>query len=392
MKVLVNGPANDVTGYGNDTLGLCSALMRWGCDVYLQPSNLHPPLPPPIAALLTKPLPVHVDLALTHRCPQELAVPLLFAPRSYATVSLAWSMWEWQSLENVDKVSDDKHCLQVTAVLSSALSSYDSLLVYDKVSYSALSPYHGNTHILQGGIEIPPVWPRAWFGTPFRFLMLGALHARKAPMVAVHAFKKLKDRGELTDAELILKTVSAGLPRALEEWCSGVRVLAEVWPPSNLDALMGLCQVLLAPSRGEGKNIPALRFATSGGAVAATKVGGHEMWLSEQVGFPLDYEWRDSVDGRGAEVDPDHLAEVMLALYRDRAETRRRAEMAARILPAMVSWDRVIQRLCDGLEGYAGDRGVEVQALMRASRQPELAPGALEMAGLAVLSRRDNVT
>lgn len=390
MKVLVNGAANDVTGYGNDTLGLCSALMKWGCDVYLQPSNVHPPLPPQIAALLTKPLPVHVDLALTHRCPQELASPRSFAPRSVATVSLAWSMWEWESLENVDRASTTncEHSLRVTDVLSRELSVYDSLLAYDNVSYSALSPYHVSTHILQGGIEIPAVQARDWFGSPFRFLMLGALHARKNPIAAALAFKELKAAGEIPDAELILKTVSAGLPKALEEWCPGIRVVAEVWPPSDLDSLMGMCQVLLAPSRGEGKNIPALRFAASGGAVAATKVGGHEMWLSEQIGFLLDYEWRDSIDGRGAEVDPSHLAEVMLRLYRDRGETRRRAEMAARVLPAMVSWDRVVQRLCDGLEGYAGPRGAEVQARMRAARREEPPPGALEQAGLAALSTR----
>jgi len=203
--------------------------------------------------------------------------------------------------------------------------------------------------------------------------MLGALHARKNPIAAAYAFKYLKERGELADAKLILKTVSSGLAPAMERWCPGLRIINEVWTPMQLDRLMADCHVLLAPSRGEGKNIPAVRFAASGGAVAATAVGGHNQWLSSEIGFPLRFAWRDSVDGRGAEVDHEHLCETMLALYADRGEARRRAEVAAAVLPAMVGWDRVLERLRGSLGGpegqLGGTRGVEVAALMMAARR-----------------------
>lgn len=371
MKVLYSGSLNDVTGYGVDGLGLCSSLARWGCDVFVQPSSVHPPLPPSVAALLAKPIPRHVDLALTHRCPQELAFPARSAPRTHATVSLAWSMWEWPQLSNVDNLSDQncEHQPRVTDALHRGLSAYDALLVYDDVSYDALAPYHSCVEILQGGVDIPACVHRDWFISPFRFLMLGALHSRKNPMASIKAFKRLREAGELVDASLILKTVSPGLSPAMERWCPGLRIIAEVWTPAELAALMGSCHVLLAPSRGEGKNIPAVQFAASGGAVAATAVGGHAQWLSPEVGFPLRFAWRSSVDGLGAEVDGDHLAEVMLALYTDRAEARRRAESAAATLPAMVAWDRVLERLSVRLRSIAGSRGEEVAALMVAARR-----------------------
>lgn len=375
MRVLYSGALNDVTGYGADGYGLCQSLIRWGCDVYVQPTNVHPPLPPSIAALLTKAIPDHVDLALTHRCPQELAFPASSGPRTTATVSLAWSMWEYASLDNVDHISSNncEHQPRVTDRLSSGLASYDALLAYDEVSHGALSPYHKDTRILQGGVDTPPRWERDWFGSPFRFLMLGALHNRKNPMAVVTAFKELRDAGELADAELILKTVVPGFAPQLQDWCPGLTVITEVWTPQRVDRLMSSCHALLAPSRGEGKNIPAVRFAASGGAVAATSVGGHNQWLSSEIGFPLRWEWRDSVDGRGAEVDHGHLREVMVALYRDREEARRRAECAAAALPAMVGWDRVLERLAAILGGterpLAGSRGAEVAALMARARR-----------------------
>jgi len=199
-------------------------------------------------------------------------------------------------------------------------------------------------------------------------------------MAVVNAFKELRDAGELADAELILKTVVPGFAPQLQDWCPGLTVITEVWTPQRVDRLMSSCHALLAPSRGEGKNIPAVRFAASGGAVAATAVGGHNQWLSSEIGWPLRFAWRDSVDGRGAEVDHGHLREVMVALYRDLGEARRRAESAAAALPAMMGWERVLERLAAILGGterpLAGSRGAEVAALMASARRgrPESTP------------------
>lgn len=393
MKVLLSCPVNTTTGYGQDGVELARALMRWGVDLYLHPSGLHPPIPADVAALLTKQIPEHVDLFISHRCPQELAMsPESAGLYAVSTVSVAWSMWEWDSLDNVDAISRSncEHAFKVTENLAKALTHFDTVLAYDEVSKQALSPYHPRISVLQGGVDALAPSPRDWHASPFRFLMVGALSSRKNPFSVIEAFKKLRDAGELADAQLVLKTTIAGLHPAMEQWCPGLRIIGEVWPTDQLRELYRQSHVLLAPSWGEGKNRPAVEFATSGGAVAGTWIGGHAQWMSSEYAFPLRYTLEETSPGaRGAIVDSDHLAETMLALYTDRAETARRASVASRVLPGMMSWSRVLERLCQHLKTVGGDRGVEVAALMRACRQPEdlRAPAVREVASRAALDR-----
>lgn len=380
MKVLLSIPVNSVTGYGTDGIELTRALLRWGADVYLHPSGVHPPLPAEVAALLTKPIPDHVDLFLSHRCPQELARRESAGVYATSTVSLAWSMWEWDSLANVDKLDKDncEHSFRVTDHLAQVLTGFDAVLAYDKVSQKALSPYHPKVEVLQGGVTALPPMQRDWQASPFRFLMAGALSHRKNPFSVIEAFKKLRDAGELADAQLVMKTTFPGLHPAMEQWCPGLKIIGEVWPEKQLHELYRQSHVLLAPSWGEGKNIPAAQFAMSGGAVAATAIGGHAQWMSDVYAWPLRFELKEIYEGvRGAIVDPDHLAETMLALYSNRAETARRASIAARVLPSMMSWDTVLERLMLRLGSLAGSRGHEVEALMRSCRRMDTEDGGL---------------
>lgn len=375
MKVLISCPMNTVTGYGVDGVELARAFLRWGADVYLHPSGVHPPLPTEVAALLTKSIPDHVDLLISHRCPQELARQESAGLFATSTVALAWTMWEWDSLDNVDEISqlNCEHAFKVTENLSGVLKSFDAVLAYDKVSQQALSPYHSQVDVLQGGVTPLPSVQRDWQASPFRFLMVGALSHRKNPFAAVTAFKKLRYAGELQDAQLVLKTTFGGLHPAMERWCPGLRIIGEVWPEEQVYELYRQSHVLLAPSWGEGKNIPAAQFAMTGGAVAATYVGGHAQWMTDAWSWPVRFELAEVSPGaRGAVVDVDHLAEVMLALYTDRAETARRAAVAARVLPGMLSWDSVLERLMFRLRDFAGARGSEVESLMRACRRAHL--------------------
>lgn len=384
MKVLVSCPVNSITGYGSDGIELVQALLRWGADVYLHATGVHPPLPADVAAVLTKPIPDHVDLLISHRSPQDLArSPESAGLYATSTVALAWSMWEWDSLSNVDELdaSNCEHAFRVQDNLERQLTNFDALLAYDEVSKQALSPYHPRTLVLQGGVAPTRRVARDWQAVPFRFLMAGALSARKNPFSAIQAFKDLRDAGELQDAQLVLKTTSAGLHPAMEEWCPGLRIINEVWSTAAMRALYQESHVLLAPSWGEGKNRGALEFAMSGGAVAATAVGGHAQWLSSEYAWPLRFELKATspgIDARAAIVDQDHLKEVMLALYTDRAETAKRADIAARVLPGMVGWDVVLERLRLYVKDLAGGRGQEVAALMQACKRPAPDDAAFE--------------
>jgi hypothetical protein len=382
LKVLVSAPANPVTGYGNDGIELIQALLRWGADVYALPASVFPPLPREVAAVFTKLIPAEVDLLITHKCPQELAHMDRCGIFSAATVTLAWTMWEWDSLANVDIIdaTNCEHAFRVTDNLFDSLARFDAVLAYDAVSRSALTPYHNNIHVLQGGVTPLQLMNRDWFSSPFRFFMCGVLSARKNPFAAITAFKRLRDAGELADATLTLKSTHPGFHSMMEQWCPGLHLIHELWTMERVHAFFQQCHVMLAPSWGEGKNRPAIEFATSGGAVVAPMIGGHAQWMSPDYTWPVRFKLKDYGAGaRGASVDVDHLAEIMLDLYTNRASTRLRAERAAQCLPAQVSWDSVLERLMLRLPSMAGGRGSEVAALMRACRMAP-APDGVHLA------------
>lgn len=372
MRVLISAPVNSVTGYGNDGLELTRAFCQWGADVYLAPSSVFPPLPRDVAAVLTKTLPTEVDLLISHRCPQELASTDSCGIWSASTVSLAWTMWEWDSMLNIDEigVNNCEHSFKALEHMRESLSRFDAVLAYDAVSEHAVNPYHGNVHILQGGVDPVFEFKRDWFSSPFRFLMAGALSTRKNPFAAINAFKKLRDSGELQDAELIMKTTYPGLHSMMEEWCPGLKIVRAAWPEKQLFELYRNCHVLLAPSWGEGKNRPAAQFAMSGGAVIAPFVGGHAQWISSEYAWPVRFEWKEFSPGvKGSFVHEDDLAEVMLKLYTDRSCIPPKVAAAARVLPAMLRWESVLERLMLRLPDMVGRRGTEVAGLMRACRR-----------------------
>jgi glycosyltransferase involved in cell wall biosynthesis len=378
LKVLVSTPVNSVTGYGNDGIELIQALVRWGADVYTVPASVFPPVPREVAAVFTKPIPSHVDLLISHKCPQELAHPDRCGIFSVATVALAWTMWEWDSIANVDTISDlnCEHAFRVTDNLRDSLARFDATLAYDEVSKSALDPFHDNIHVLQGGVTPLDYMARDWFSNPFRFIMCGVLSARKNPFAAINAFKKLRDAGELEHATLTLKSTYPGLHPRMEKWCPGLHLIHDLWPIEQVHEFFGQSHVMVAPSWGEGKNRPAIEFATSGGAVVAPMIGGHAQWMSSEYTWPVRYNLKDFGSGsHGADVDVDHLAEIMLELYTDRASTRLRAERAAQCLPAQVAWPSVLERLMFRLPAIAGGRGSEVSALMRACRRAPASEG-----------------
>lgn len=353
MKVLVKTPLSPYSGYGNDGIGIVTALLEAGADVYLDPPALSPPLPKPIAALLTKRLQAPFDLLIHHHDPGQLGITP--EARRAATHTLAWTMWEYTTTDN----------LTGRSTLRMRLRPYDLVLGYDSVTVDALAPHiSAPTRLgtLQGGYW-PHDWPAAdrdWHSDRFGFAMVGQLHERKDPFVAIQAFKELKDEHpvEFDGAELHLKTNVPGLHKAMEQWVDKLRVHYSVWPAEVLRDFYSAQHCLLAPSRGEGKNMPALEFLSTGGAVIATNWGGHTQWLSPSYGYPLDYTLAavspSTPNCRNARADKDHLKALMLHVYRNRAEAARKGAAAAQIIPQMCSWTAVIRRLFDKLGELPG--------------------------------------
>lgn len=368
MKVLLKLPLSPFSGYGNDGIGLARAFMRWGADVYLQPTSVQAPLPKDVAALLTKELKAPFDLIINHVDPGALETsPEL--KRAGALV-VGWTMWEYSNLKN----------LKGHTKLKKNFKNFDALVGYDTVSSECLKPYFdGPVLTVQGGFW-PEDWPqveRDWDEDNFYFCMLGVLSERKDPWVAVDAFQQLKAEypEEFAPARLSLKTTAPGLHSKMEDWMPGLRVYYDVWDTDTIRKFYASQHVLLAPSRGEGKNMPALEFQSTGGAVIATNWGGHQQWLNPEYNYPLDYTLQPVDTAHpgtlNARASVEHLKELMLHVFRNREEVREKAEIAAQVIPALASWDSVVERLLLKLKDIeGGDRLWTVAQIARQEADP----------------------
>lgn len=366
MKILVKTPISPYSGYGNDGIGMLTALIRAGFDVYIDPAHVSPPLPEPVCNLLTKRLKAPFDLFIQHQDPGLLDATDEIRRSSGLTVG--WTMWEYTTLDN----------LRGRSSLRKRTKNFDLLLGYDPVTVEALRPYATNAlESLQGGYS-PGQWTyqsRDWNSSRFGFCMLGQLHQRKDPFVAIMAFKELKDEypEEFEGAELHLKTNTPGLHSAMQQWVPKLRVHYDTWPEELMRDFYGSQHCLLAPSRGEGKNIPALEFLSTGGTVIATNWGGHTQWLSGQIGYPLDYILAPLGPGTpkclNARASKDHLKSLMLHVYRNRDEARRKGEIASQLIPQMCSWDAVVTRLMDKIGAATQGNDHFIHAARRTSKK-----------------------
>jgi glycosyltransferase involved in cell wall biosynthesis len=343
MKVLIQGPFTPFLGYGKDLIGMTEALINWGADVYIQPTSVQPPLPQNVAYLLTKELKAPFDLAIVHIDPGQLKVRP--ETRRAAKHVIGWTMWEWSSLDNLESLDQ---------MLSEGwLNDFDAIVAYDDVTKQAFAEYYdGPIPVVQGGYE-PVLWPkmeRDWFGR-FGFCMVGQLHDRKDPFAAIQAFQELKAEypEEFEPAELHLKTNIPGLHSAMEDLIPKLRIHYAVWDHDTMVAFYEKQHVLLAPSRGEGKNLPALEFQTTGGAVIATNWGGMAQWLNSSYSYPLNDITMGMDDpsiptAQNARVSIEELKATMLHVFRNRAEVKRKADIASMTIPRMLNWDTVVER------------------------------------------------
>ncbi len=359
MKVLLRTALNPHSGYGSDGIGLALALRQAGCDVYLEPRAVQAPLPPKVAELLCKRLEPPFDLYLHHDDPAHLGITA--GARRYASVAVAWTMWEMSTLDNFVGRSRFRK----------KLKDYDLVVGYEQVSSEALKPYVSTAQAtVQGGFW-PAQWRqvrRDWHSPALKFCMVGALGPRKDPFVAIDAFRELREEQPEVDIELHVKTVSPGLHSKMEDWVPGLKIYYETWSDEQMRQFYAANHVLLAPSRGEGKNMPALEMLSTGGTVIATNWGGHTQWLSKEIAYPLDYTLEALTRAQPrcmwAKASKQHLKELMLHAYHHRDELARKGDLAAQLIPSMCAWPKVIDRLMERV-GELNERGERVQHAYR---------------------------
>jgi glycosyltransferase involved in cell wall biosynthesis len=386
LKVLVKSPFSEFSGYGKDGLGMLRALHEWGCDVYAQPTWLDVPIPRDLLPVFAKELRGPFDLLINHWDPQHLEITR--EARGMSRVAVAWTMWEFAGGPGKDGQGVSglvPHCPGRSS-LRSRLRWYDMVLGYDEVSLAALMPYMPvkvHPGVLQGGYDSRE-WKRAdrdWFGDRFGFIMHGALGSRKCPWTVIEAFTQLKFDApqEFAGATLALHT---SMPGTLFPELNGqlnphkIRIFVEAFDKPTLDEFYAAGHCLLLPSRGEGKNLPALEMMTTGGVVAVTDFGGHRQWLNADYAYPLAYELRPTFPDKpwaahDARVSVEHLKEVIWHIWSSREEARRKGALAAEIIPKMCDWQVVIASLFRRIRDTVPGPGPEIYEQAMACRRDE---------------------
>lgn len=386
LKVIVKSPFSEFSGYGKDGFGLLRALDRWGCMVYAQPQWVDTPIPKDLMHIFGRELRGPFDLLINHWDPAHLSVTR--EARQFSRVAVAWTMWEFaggpgRHGKGVSGLYP--HC-EGRSTLRKRLQWYDMVLGYDPVSLDAVEPFipkHVHRGILQGGFDSGE-WKEAerdWHGERFGFIMHGALNERKAPWTAIQAFNELKfEQGSSFEgATLALHTNAPGkvFPELNGPFApQKIRVFVDAFDKRTLDEFYAAGHCLLAPSRGEGKNLPALEMMTTGGVVAATNFGGHTQWMNADYAYPLDYTLAPTFDkvpwgAHDARVSVEHLKEVIWHIWNNREEARRKGALAAQTIPAMCDWQVVIERLFRRIGDVVTGPGPEVAAKAFGCRREE---------------------
>lgn len=374
MKILLHLPLSPYSGYGKDGIGLARALMNYGVDVYLDPTEVQAPLPEDVLSLLGKSPQAPFDIIITHVDPSRIEATETM--RASTKMLVGWTMWEWNSLSNATNRSKFRK----------RYKDFDAMLAYDEVTKEALSEYYsGPIHVLQGGFDPRGFEPveRDWSGD-FYFLQIGYLSPRKNPVASIKAFQLARETDEdfRKHARLSMKTTAPGLHSRwqdlfvdMEEDENGelvekpkMRIFYDVWPEELVKKFYESGHVLLAPSRGEGKNLPALEFMATGGTVIATNWGGHVQWISDAYAFPIDYTLApfdvDYPKALSAEIDIQQMAQAMLEAFHRADVTKQMGDLAARIVPQQFSWDAVVKRLFLTIKDVPGGEHAYMASVM----------------------------
>lgn len=337
--ILLKTPLSYGSGYGNDGFALSRSLHQAGVDVRLEPTVVVPPIPMGVAQLLVKPLQVELDYLIHHIDPQNCK--LSEGQRGIPVKKILWSMWEYNSMGE-----------KLGPVFTEMIQGYDLILAYDEVSAQAFRPHADELgipiKILQGGYWSED-WQydnreRVWGPDVFRFGMAGVLSSRKNPFAAIHAFEEVRE--EFPHVELHLKNNVRTLHPAMEQRYPGLKIHYDTWDHDQMRAFYAGLHTYVAPSWGEGKNLPALESQTMGVPVIYSDFGGHRQWGSKETGWPISGNLETHADGlESFRVDHDELVAAMKEAVRDWQKTKRMGEQAARSIQDMCDWSVVTRRL-----------------------------------------------
>jgi len=169
------------------------------------------------------------------------------------------------------------------------LKKYNKIVVPNPVAKEVFDLATGKDSVVVPlGID-PRFWTykRRKIGDKIRFCTTGYMNKRKGIDISVKAYQTVrKDYNCSLD---IWNVNNAPMPREWEE-IPDLKIIERPTLKVGLREFYYNHDVLLAVSRGEGFNMAAVEFLSSGGSVIGTSWAGQAMWLSENFAYPVKYK------------------------------------------------------------------------------------------------------
>jgi glycosyltransferase involved in cell wall biosynthesis len=345
VKVLLRGPLSPYSGYGRDGIGIALALLERGHQVSLSPTHTDPPLPREIAGLLTQPIEPPYDLALHHQEPERAELTLENA--TAARHNVLWTMWDWSRLPEQEWVP----------TWEDRTRYYDHIVGYTPTTLKAFAPVTSDAadrlKVVLGGYTSaewtePYRAPTDLAGPverPFTFGMNGRLTVRKGVYTAYTAFYDLCERFPEWNLQLVLHSTEALFPPTFEVH-PRVKVVHGRWLTAQSRDFYAHLDCYLAPSLAESKNLPPIEALTMGVPAILSDIPGHRAWATSDMVTFLPTDKASVVPGfTGDLVKGEDLITAMENAYLNREAARRQADVARRVLPAMLDWTKCLERL-----------------------------------------------
>lgn len=134
------------------------------------------------------------------------------------------------------------------------------------------------------------------------------------------------------------------------------------FPNHQLGMLYRSADCYVAPSRGEGWNMPLCEAMACGLPAIATDWGAHQEFFDESIGYPLRVKGKVPARGpnpyyrgaRWADPDFDHLRHLLRHVYENREEAARRGRAASAAVRSRWSWAAACRRMAERLGAAAG--------------------------------------
>lgn len=341
MKITLRTSLKYGTDRGSDSFELFNALESLGAEVFIEPLDISPPVPQPVANSLTKHYPFTCDLTIT--CLDLDDRRLYGKSMTKSTMNILWTRHSSTVLRRGFKE------------FSRNTSQYDAILCEDELTYNALNKLTELPRgILSQGFESKPWSParRDWNSEEFSFIMVLTGSKKENPELVIEVWNTLKrNYEEFENVTLYVKTIPEDdLNEKLQEHVPGLIIDKSNWSTDMFKNLYQNSHVMTCADSGGVRNRAALEFMSTGGAVIAPKWSLNTAWASSALMYPLEYiliEEGSSKDRDNKIALPDayNLHEILVDIVRDKEKAKQRGRIASETIPAMLDWSLVVDRM-----------------------------------------------